>query len=324
MQIGKVSETVLKRSVLKQIKSGKEEKGAGIGEDCAFLTCRGMQSATFSVQSFCLNSSQRVFHAIVSAINNVAVGGTTPVGVLLSVLLPPDSEEQELKEIMKAADAVCTQYAIRIMGGHTEVTDGVTRPIITAVGVGTEQEKRPQAEKVKPGQDVVVSKWIGLEGTTLLARIYEEQLLGRYPAGLVDEAKAYDKYLSILPEAATAVRSGVCAMHDVRSGGIFGALWELAERTGVGLKIDLKKIPVKQETIEVCEFVDVNPYELLSGGMLLMITDQGEELVSALEHIGVHGAVIGKTTDNNDKIVINGEETRFLEPPRSDEIYRKL
>ncbi len=320
MQIGKVSETVLKRSVLKQIKG----KSAGIGEDCAFLTCRGMQAATFSAQSFCLNSSERVYHAIISAINNVAVGGTTPVGILLSVLLPTDSEEQELKDIMQTAETICAQYNIYVMGGHTEVTDGVTRPIITAVGIGVEQEKRPQQEKVKPGQDVVVSKWIGLEGTALLARAYEEKLLSRYPAGLVDEAKAYDKYLSILPEAATAVRSGVCAMHDVRTGGLFGALWELAERTGVGLRIELKKIPVKQETIEVCEFVDANPYELLSGGMLLMITDCGEELVRALENIGLHGAVIGKTTDNNDKVVINGEETRFLEPPRGDEIYRLI
>ena len=91
---------------------------------------------------------------------------------------------------------------------------------------------------------------------------------------------------------------------------------------GVGLSIDLKKIPVKQETIEICEFFDLNPYELLSGGSLLIAASDGEELGEGLKETGVSAAVIGKTTGSNDKIIRNEEEVRFLEPTKPDEILK--
>ena len=124
----------------------------------------------------------------------------------------------------------------------------------------------------QPGQDIVLSKWIGLEGTAFLAKCNGEKLYGRYPAYLVEEAAAFDRFLSIIPEAATAMKSGVCAMHDASEGGILAALWELAEGAGVGLTIDLKKLPIRQETVEVCECLGANPYELMSGGCLIMTT----------------------------------------------------
>ena len=126
----------------------------------------------------------------------------------------------------------------------------------------------------------------------------------------------------VAPEAAIALKSGVYAMHDVRNGGVFGELWELSQKMGVGLCIDLKKIPVRQETIEVCEFYRLNPYELLSGGALLMAADSGAELVEALAREGIPAFVIGRTKARNDKIIVNQDETRYLEPPGPDEILR--
>ncbi len=334
MKTGKVSESVLVRSVLREIDKSVQSryeqgrimpringKGAGIGTDCAFLMYGG-SCAAFSVQPFCLNSDTGAGHAILAAVNNVAAGGAQPVGILLSVLLPPDRDEKVIRDIMKQAQVTCKQCSVQIMGGHTEITDGVTRPMITAVGIGWEQGKKPPPQKSRSGQDIVVSKWIGLEGTSLIAHGFEKKLSGRFPAELVEMAKGYGRYLSILPEAACAAKAGVTAMHDARNGGIFGALWELSEREGVGIKVDLKKIPVKQETIEICEWIDANPYELLAGGMLLMLTDCGEELADTLKTAGIAATVIGQTTEGRDRIVVSGEEIRFLTPPGRDEIYR--
>ena len=128
--------------------------------------------------------------------------------------------------------------------------------------------------------------------------------------------------MSVLPEAASAVKSGVSAMHDVTEGGIFGALWEMAEASGVGLEIDLKKIPVKQETIEVCEFFGINPYELISSGSMLMAAPDGNTLVRELEKQGIHAVVVGKAVAGNDRVLMNDDETRFLEPPKTDELYK--
>ena len=118
-----------------------------------------------------------------------------------------------------------------------------------------------------------------------------------------------DAYISVQSEAAVAVTSGVSAMHDVTEGGIFGALWEMAEASGVGLEIDLKKIPIRQETVEVCEFFGVNPYLLISSGCMLMAAQDGNHLVRELE---------------NDRVLLNEDERRFLEPPKTDELYKVI
>ena len=111
-------------------------------------------------------------------------------------------------------------------------------------------------------------------------------------------------------------------MHDASEGGIFAALWELAEASGIGLEIDQKAIPIRQETIELCEVFDLNPYMLISSGSMLIGTEHGNLLVEKLEQAGIHGVVIGYTTEGNDRIVVNGDEQRYLEPPKTDELFR--
>ncbi len=113
-------------------------------------------------------------------------------------------------------------------------------------------------------------------------------------------------------------------MHDVTEGGIFGALWELAESSGVGLEIDLKKIPVRQETIEISEFFQINPYELISSGCMLMASPDGNELLRNLQKAGIPAALIGKAMSGNDRVLLNEEERRFLEPPKTDQLYKVI
>lgn len=128
----------------------------------------------------------------------------------------------------------------------------------------------------------MVSKWIGLEGTARLAGANYERLRQRFPARMIEEAAAFDKFLSVIPEAATAMKSGVCGVQVVSRGGIFAGLWEMAEEAGVGLEADLRKIPVRQETIEICEVFGENPYELSSGGCLILTAKGRKCSVTAL------------------------------------------
>lgn len=325
MRIGKISESVLKRSVLRQIKWKRDEilVGAGLGEDCAILASGEEDVLVLSMDPITGASDQIGLLAVQGIINDIATSGAEPIGIMLSLLLPEDFSEAELKKLMIEVEQTCASLNIQLMGGHTEVTDAVKRPIITVTGVGKAKKETVLSTKgARPGQDVVLSKWIGLEGTSIAAREKTEILEKKFPPTFLEEAKAFERYLSIVPEAATAIRSGVTAMHDVTEGGIFGALWELAESSGVGLEIELKKISIKQETIEICEVLELNPYELISGGALLMVTDHGSDLVRILEEKKIHAVVIGKTTEGNDRVVFNEEEKRFLEPPKPDQIYK--
>ena len=113
-------------------------------------------------------------------------------------------------------------------------------------------------------------------------------------------------------------------MHDVTEGGVFGALWEMASASHVGIEVDLKKIPIRQETIEICEAFSINPYQLISSGSMLIGTDHGSRLTEELRRAGIHSAVIGYATPGRDRVVINGDERRFLEPPRADELFTAL
>ena len=324
MRKGKISENVLKRSVLKKIRTHRDEvtSGAGVGTDCAVLTFGEGYDTVISTTPVTAPTEDISTYAIPMSLNNIAAAGAEPVGVMLAVVLPEKTEESELQTMMERAEEVCRLNNVEIIGGHTEVLPAITEPIMTVTGVGKRRGRATDLLRgVKPGQDIVISKWIGIEGTIRLAKGRRKELCMRYPAAMIEKAVSYDRYLSVIPEAATAVKSGVCAMHDVSEGGIFGALWELAEGAGVGLTIDLKKLPLRQETVEVCEYCNVNPYELLSGGCLLMTSEDGATLVSALEAEGIPAVAVGKVTDSKDRILINEEEIRYMDRPKRDGIY---
>lgn len=324
MRQGKISENVLKRSVLRKIKTHREEviNGAGIGKDCAILAHADGMETVLSTTPVSAPLAELSRYAIPMALNNVAVAGAEPIGVLLTILLPEETQEPELAQLMEQAEEICSGQQVEILGGHTEVTPVVREPVMTVTGIG--QRKHIQSgclSGIAPGQDIVISKWIGLEGTARIAKRYRDELRQRFPMRMIEDAADYDRYLSVIPEAATAVKSGVCGMHDVSRGGIFAALWEMASGAGVGLHVDFKKLPVRQETIEICEYFALNPYELLSGGCLIMTAEDGEKLVVELTGAGIPAVIVGKTTDSNDRVLYNGEEKRFLDMPKTDQIY---
>lgn len=327
MKIGKIPESVLKRSVFKQIHTTRQEVllGAGVGEDCAAVKLEEDEMFVISTDPITGTSTDIGNLAVHITLNDLASAGAEPVGVMLTILLPEQAKEPELKKMMGQIEEVCAAANVQIMGGHTEVTRAVNQPLINVCGVGKAKTgKLVSTAGAKAGDDIVITKWIGLEGTSIIAKEKETELLSRYPVQMVETAKKFDQYLSVLPEAAIAVKSGVSAMHDVTEGGIFGALWEMAEASGVGLEIDLKKIPVKQETIEVCEFFGINPYELISSGSMLMAAGDGNMLVRELKKQKIAAAVVGKAAEGNDRVLINEEERRFLEPPKTDELYKVL
>lgn len=297
------------------------KNGAGVGSDCAIFTCGngwGAQAAAV----FSLWQASDIYYPFYKAANNVACSGAVPGMALLTLTLPEETEEQELQELMREADAAAESLGLQLAGGHTTVSADLSVPIASVTVTGMIERTALQFGGALPGQDIVITKWVGLEGTSLLAERYADRLLEKYPRHMIEKAAAFKRQLSVTPEAATAAKSNASAMHDVSTGGIFAALWELAESAGVGLAVDLKKIPIKQETVEICEFFGLNPYELLSGGCLLMTTDRGEHLAQALEEAHIPAAIIGRTTDNNDRVIINEEESRFLERPKTDEITK--
>lgn len=327
MKIGKLPEQVLIRSVLKQVKHRRDEVlvGPAVGQDCTAFCVAEDEAIVMSVDPITGTTKDIGPLAVYITTNDLAAAGAEPIGIMLTVLLPERIREIAVRRMMTDIERICAELNIEVFGGHTEVTNVVNQPLISVTGVGKMKKNQVNSLKdVRPNQDIVVTKWIGLEATTIIAKEKEQELGTRFAPGLIQTAKGFDQYLSVIPESKIAMEHGISAMHDITEGGVFGALWEMASGADLGLEVELKKIPIRQETVEACEFFGVNPYQIMSSGSMLIATDDGAGLVAKLEAAGIHGTVIGRTNSSNDRIIRNGEEVRYLDKPQADELYKVI
>ena len=318
MKLGKLENDALERLILNKFHATRPESfGAPrIGMDCATLdfgedlivtSCDPITSADWkhigalSVHVNC---------------NDAAAGGAEPVGLLVTLLLPPSATEDMVGRIADDLEAAALAANVDILGGHTEVTDAVTR-VTTCTTVLAKTPRKAMLGGAKPGDAIVMTKWAGLEGTMLLATDFANRL-SDVSAALLASAQSFSQYLSVVPESRIALKNGAHAMHDVTEGGVLGAVWELAAQTHCGAVVDRAAIPVRAETLAVTKPFGIDPYRLIASGSMLIACPDGERMCRALEGNGIPAAVIGR---------IEAKDFRFtdgspLDPPAADELYR--
>lgn len=349
MRIGKVKESILKRSVLRQLHNHSEQGSPASGEDAGVLFMpefmpeyvpefsekSGVAMAVNPVEGWTFAAKRTVY----GAVNSMLAAGANLKAISLSILMPEETEEKQLKALMKEIDSLCTQENILVLSGHTAVSPYVSTLIlsVTAMGSITKNKENVTAKKESKADskgkanpiatigtdfDLVVAGTVGREGAAMLAAEYAKRLEERYAPSYIEAAKHLFDDGSMTVVADILQEKEVISVHDVREGGIFAALWEMAAVANVGLSIDLKNIPIKQHTIEVCEYFNLNPYMLRSGGTLLLACTNGARVVEQLKNVGVEAAVIGQTTSGNDRLIRYDDEARFLEPPKMDEYYK--
>ena len=190
---------------------------------------------------------------------------------------------------------------------HTIVTDGSSR--------------------LRPGMELVLTRWISLSGTAKLAEKKEAELLKRFPETLVRAAKHFSDLENIGETLKIACRVGTDPKtgedeneyYPLGEGGILKALWEIADRAGLGLSAELRKLPIRQETVEITELFDIDPYRMESAGAVLIGTFHGMELTEELNRAGIPAAVIGRVSKGPERILYNQEIRRYIEKPARTE-----
>ena len=335
MKTGKLPGNIVKLSMLNQLHTKNKQviSGAAVGADCAFLEIPQNQFCVVCSAEGELNTKEMsgedngtgftIAQLIQICFNRLAAGGARPVAAFFSLFLPEETENIWIRSLMAEAENVCSLYSVQTAGVHGCVLKEIRKPAAVVNGYGSAAADRKRTLKNSaPFQDIVLSKWVGLLGTVILAERYKEQICGHYPAFLMENVEHFHECCSVLKEAEIALTCKVSAMYAASEGGIFAALWELSEGAGVGFEVDLKKVPLRQETVEICEFLGANPYELHSEGCLVMTADDGEELVKALRAEGIEAVTIGRTTDQKGKIIQNDDEVRYMDRPKQDEIFR--
>ncbi len=333
---GKLPARVLQRLLADRDPADGELVGPGVGLDGAVLRLpEGREGAR---ERFLVAASDPItftadrigWYAVHVNANDVACMGARPAWFLATLLLPEGATEESAAEIFRDLEAACAEVGAGVVGGHTEVTPGLDRPIVAGTMLGI-TDRWISAAGAEPGDALLLTKGIAIEGTAILAADAADRLVGRVPAGVVERARAFLRKpgLSVVPDARVALEAGpVHALHDPTEGGLATGIRELCEAGGCGAMVELDAVRVFDETRRIAEALGLNPLGLLASGALLVAAPgvAAERILEALNEEGIGGARIGRVTDASEgfRAVDGSGREAPLDTFSADELSRVL
>ena len=323
MKEGKIPPELLKSLVFNNIKVKNKDVilRPEIGEDCAAIDF-GSHACVLSTDPITGAVKGAGALAIHISCNDVATSGVRPMAIMVTILAPPEATEEDIGRVMEEAGEAAARLGVEIIGGHTEVTSAVNRIVISTTALGKVLKDRiVRSSGAQADDDVIMTKWAGLEGTAIIAADKEKELAGRLTSEEIENAKSFIEHISVVEEGVAAGEFGASSMHDVTEGGILGAAWEIAESSSKGIDIYIDKIPVREITRKLCNVFGIDPYRLISSGSMLITSKNGAELVRILEEKGIPSTIIGRITEQGRNIIRSGETT-LLSPPDVDELFK--
>jgi hydrogenase expression/formation protein HypE len=328
LKIGKLDSEVLQSIVIDKIKFKRPEvmTRAGIGEDCAVIDF-GQYECVVSTDPITADVRDIGKLAIHISCNDIASNGIEPLGITLAVMLPPGTTEKDVSIIMAQAGQAAEDCGVEIIGGHTEITDAVNKPVIVSTAFGRGLRGASQkAQDMQPGDMILMTKSAGLEGTGIIATDYEEQLAEVLSDKELRHAKGLLRDVSVVPEGVACGKIGTSGMHDVTEGGILGAVWEMCHIAGTGCEVELESIPVDPVTEKLAAHFGIDPLRLISSGSMLIIarTSKAYKIVTTLDAMHIRTSVIGRICPAAEGIMTVDKDgsRREMAPPSADELYK--
>ncbi|WP_055667084.1 AIR synthase family protein [Desnuesiella massiliensis] len=322
MNIGKLNWDDLEQ-IINRYKSVKRDEVIirnGIGEDCSVIDF-GEEECVLSTDPITGTTKNMGKLAVHINCNDIASCGVEPLGIMVTILAPPNVELDDISSIMKEIDEETQKLNIEILGGHTEITDAVNRMVVSCTVIGKGKRGKAVATSgAKDGDDIIVTKDLALEGTGIIINEYKEKLQNILGEEELLEGRTYIEHISVVKEGIICGNFGVNSMHDITEGGVLGALWEMAEASELGFKVYESIMPITNLTKKICNTLNIDALRLISSGSMLITTNRGKELVELLKNNGIKATIIGKITDSKGILVSNHEEVEVM-PPKRDELF---
>ncbi|GAA0126199.1 AIR synthase family protein [Clostridium sp. CTA-19] len=322
MKVGKLNWDDLKEIIdnNKSVKRKDVRISNGIGEDCAVINY-GDYECVVSTDPV-TGADENIGRIAVNInCNDIASCGVEPVGILVTILVPPTATLEDIKKIMMEIDEETKKLNVEILGGHTEVTEAVNKIVVSCTALGKGKALSAISTRgAKTGNDIVVTKRLCIEGTSILVNDYEQRCRKVLTDEEIKLAREYVNDISVVKEGIIAGNYKVNAMHDITEGGLLGALWEMAEGSNLGFEIYKEKIPVSEITMKLCNEFKIDPLRFISSGSMVIITKNGDELVRKLKDENIEGAVIGKITEAKGVLIENNCKIE-VRPPKRDELF---
>jgi hydrogenase maturation factor len=327
---GKVPSEVLKTLVFSHLGSYDPDiiLGPAVGEDASLIQI-GENVIVAATDPITGSIEDVGWLAVHINANDIATFGVAPRWFLVSILLPSGSSPEDLGVIMEQIDRASESLGIGVAGGHTEVTEGIDRPIIAGFMMGmTSKGGYVTSTGARTGDHIVMTKTAAIEGTAILAAEGEQILADRLGENVVREARVIREQISVVRDGVTAFNTGyVTAMHDPTEGGLSGGLHELCDASDVGFKIDIDRIPVHDATRLICDDLSIDVMELISSGCMLMTCDpdHSEDVVSALQAEGILATIIGTIeSESQERISESNGVSKPLPRPDTDALWDAL
>jgi hydrogenase maturation factor len=331
--VGKLPPHIL-QALLAQCRVSRHSRvvlGPRFGEDAAVIDF-GANYLVAKTDPITFTAERIGWYAVNVNANDVATLGARPLWFLATLLLPEKAASLPLvRKIFGETLRACRKLGVALCGGHTEITRGLDRPIMVGQMLGeVAKPKLVRKQSQQPGDLVLLTRGIAIEGTAILARERRLSLAGKLPRGSLRAAERllFRPGISVVGDAMLAQRHGeIHAMHDPTEGGLASGLYELAKAGGVGLRIWKDKVPILEPTRRFSEILGFDPFALIASGALLVVAsaDSSARLLNAYIRHGVRAAIIGEVRKAEEGIhwVENHRLSRLRVPPR-DEIARLL
>lgn len=329
LKTGKLPPGLLEKSIRHTgAKDGRVLLGPKLGEDAAIVRMGKGRLLVLKTDPVTYASDMIGYYAVHVNANDVATRGASPAWFQATILLPEGSDEGLPEQISRQISSACEELGIAVVGGHTEVTPGISNPIVVGDMHGIIEGRKPVLTSgARVGDVVVLTKGAGIEGTATIARMRKgtvEKLLGMAAARRAARF-IFRPGLSVVPEAKAALGSGVSAMHDPTEGGVLMGAYELASASGRSIELSADDVPVLPETERICEHFGIDPLGLLGSGALLATfrPRDAERYLESMEGRSIRAAAVGRMVSGKNRSVVvrDGQVTRLTSCER-DELLR--
>ncbi len=275
----------------------------GVGEDSAAVDVKAEELLVITSDPITFATDTIGEYAVLVNANDIVTSGGTPRWCLTTLLFPVSTTASEIRSVMAELAAVSKRCGITLCGGHTEITDAVSRTVINGMMVGcVDKDHFLDKKNMRPGDHVLLTKGVAIEGTALIAREFEKQLTDKgVDQNTIERAKTFISRISIIEEAQiSAALAGVKALHDITEGGIATALEEFSIAGGFAMQVRVEQIPVLPETRAICSSMNIDPLGLIGSGSLLICChpDESQLLLKKLESAGIETALIATVVDD--------------------------
>jgi len=331
MRTGKVPPKILEECVFSYLGASDPAViyGPGIGRDAALLQIgRHVTVATTDPITGAMKNIGA--YAIKICANDVATFGIRPRWFLATILLPEGAKPELLRTIMQSMHTAAKDLQIAIVGGHSEITLGLARPIIVGFMLGVAERGRyVTSSGAKPNNNLILTKGVGIEGTAILATDREYDLSRHLPSSLIKRAQMLFDKISVVDDGLKAMATGaVTAMHDPTEGGVTNGLHELADASNLGFIVNRSALTIHEETLRICNLLNLDPLNLIASGAMIIAVKASKtnEVISVLQKSGIQSSNIGKLVeDPSIRLIIEPDGSKITFPqPSEDALWQAL